>query len=70
LDSDVGGGEGSRSWLEVAKFLEHCLKWCSKLAAIVECGKFGLGCQQHDVFDDCQQCEYGAIVEVFDIAIL
>ena len=70
LGSDVVGGDGSGSWLEVAKFLKYGSKWSGKLAAVVECDKFGLGCWRHDVFDDGQQGEYGAIVEVFDIAIL
>ena len=55
----VGSGQVPQVWFEV-----EC-----KLAAVVECGEFGLRCQGHDVFDDGRQCESGAIVEVFVIAI-
>jgi hypothetical protein len=40
---DIVDGDGSESWLEVAKFLKWGLEWGSKLAAIVEYGKFCLG---------------------------
>jgi hypothetical protein len=43
LGSDVVGGAGSGSWLEVAEFLSCGSKWDRKLAAVVKCGKFCLG---------------------------
>ncbi len=43
LGSDVVGGDGSGSQLDVAKFLLRGSKWGNKLAAVVECGKFCLG---------------------------
>ncbi len=43
LGSDVVGGDGSGSWLDMAEFLQCGLKWGGKFAAVVEHSGFSLG---------------------------
>jgi hypothetical protein len=49
----------------MANFVESGAKRDGKFAAIVKCCEFCFGCGGHDMYNDGQLGEYGAVVKFF-----